>query len=87
MQKHLSEDGYSFETTAEKEIVKEIKEKLCYFALDYEKELAEFQTNEAKKKEFVLPDGKKIMVGDVMIRTPECLFKPEMLGMDVAGIH
>lgn len=39
IQKHLSEDGHHFQTTAEREIAKSIKEKLCYVALDYEKEL------------------------------------------------
>lgn len=87
IQKHLSEDGHHFQTTAEREIAKNIKEKLCYVALDYEKELQEFEASPDKKKSFELPDGKKISVGSVVIRTPECLFKPKMLGLDVKGIH
>ena len=87
MQKYLAEDGYSFQSTAEKEIAKSIKEKLCYVALDFEEEMKAFAENPDKKKEHILPDGQKIMVGDVIIRTPECLFKPQMLGLDIPGIH
>lgn len=85
--KHLAEDGLQFDSTADKEIAKQIKEKLCYCALDFDAELQEFHENPDKKKEFTLPDSTTVKVGDVVIRTPECLFKPSMLGMDVKGIH
>ena len=55
--------------------------------MDYEKELEEFKNDDSKRKEFELPDGQKIKIGDVCIKTPECLIKPEMLGLDVPGIH
>jgi len=86
MMKILGERGYNFKTTAEKEIVRDIKEKLCYVALDFEADMEKSKEDISCNKEYEMPDGQIITVGNERFRCPEVLFKPDMIGLEDQGI-
>merc|ERR1712222_304445 len=70
--KILTERGYSFTSSAEKEIVRELK-----VATD----------TAAREKTYELPDGNIISVGSERFRCPEVLFQPSLVGKEASGIH
>jgi len=79
----MTERGYCFTTTAERDIVRDLKEKLCYVALDFESEMV----HGGVERSYELPDGQIINVANELFRVPEVLFAPSIAGVEALGVQ
>ena len=86
LMKILTKLGHCFTTTAEQEILRDLKEKHSYAALDVAEEM---QAAESGEHDIIyeLPDGIIITVGNERFRCAEVLFQPTLIGMEADGIH
>ncbi|KAM6172778.1 actin-related protein T2 [Erethizon dorsatum] len=76
--------GRTFPCLLDKALVDDIKEKLCYVASEPEKELC--RRPEDVLREYKLPDGNIIYLGDQLFQAPEILFSPEQVGTQSPGL-
>jgi len=86
--KILTERGFSFTSTCERDIVQHLKTRLCYVATDFEGEMSSFRSlGGGNDKTYELPDGNVIVVGNEQFRATEVLFRPSFIGNEGGGIH
>jgi len=83
----MCDRGYSFTSSADLEIVREIKENLCYVAADYQNEVEKNKRSTDLQQEFCLPDGQVIKLEQERFQCPEALFNPSRhLGLEIPGV-
>ena len=83
----LKDRGLSFTTPAELEIVRDIKETMTVVVSDYQEAMKDAEESHACEKNYELPDGRKILIGNERFRCPEILFQPSLAGHDLEGVH
>jgi len=84
LQNLLKDRGYNMSTTLEKEIVRDLKEKLCFVSTNYQKDMKAENLGE----DYKLPDGSIIHIENERCACTEILFQPhELLDIDRGGIH
>jgi centractin len=85
----LRRGGYNFNTSAELEIVRTVKEACCEVSLDpiNQENWASDTSKNLNKATYTLPDGSLLLMSNETFRAPEILFQPELIGYETRGIH
>ena len=67
--------------TADMEIMRDVKERMCYTAQNYNVEVVKTSKSPSEHDEYYeLPDGCLLQLGVERFRCPEALFQPSYLG-------
>jgi hypothetical protein len=64
---------------ADRECIRDVKEKCCYVALDFSNEKSETDWSACQKK-VQLPDGQEVSLGQETFFCPEILFQSKLIG-------
>ena len=79
--------GYAFNSTADFEIVRELKEKYCFVSCDIKSDRKLDQETTYYNTYTKLPDGRKIRISCEKFEAPEILFQPNLIQNEMPGVH
>lgn len=84
--KLLTLRGYTFHKTSDFDIVREIKESLCFISadIDIDRKIASETTTYVVP--YKLPDGRIVKVSGERFEAPEILFQPDLIGLECKGL-
>jgi len=83
----LQAAGHNMHGSADRDTVRQIKERLCYIALDPVKERELAMQTTCLMDTYTLPDGRKIRMGRERFEAGEVLFEPELVDVSGKGLH
>ena len=85
--KLLQMKGYSFNSSADFELVREIKEKYCFVSCDIDSDRKLDAETTYYNSIHKLPDGRKIRISNEKFEAPEILFNPYLIKNESPGVH
>ena len=85
--KLLQIKGYAFNSTADFELVREMKEKYCFVSCDIDSDRKLDKETTYYNSIHRLPDGRKIRISSEKYEAPEILFNPHLIQNEMPGIH
>lgn len=85
----IRKEGLTLNTTAEFEVIKNLKEQACYITSNTSRALDDLvAAGDPERMSYTLPDGHSIEIGtSSRIKAPEILFRPDLIGSESEGIH
>jgi actin-related protein 2 len=86
MIKLLLHRGYAFNRSADFDTVRQIKESLAYVAFDAKAEQKLAEETTVLMRNYTLPDGRVISLGQERFMCAEALFQPQLLDKDGHGV-
>lgn len=82
LQLQLRRSGLNFTTTAEADLVKSIKEEVCYFIPT---SVSDDATEKESKTQYQLPDGQSVSLSSERYESTSVLFDPTLFGSEELG--